>query len=321
MVTKAKSFDDVVYPPLEPLQTGHLQVSELHSLYWEVSGSADGQPVVVLHGGPGGGSIPDYRRYFNPKVYKIVVFDQRGCGKSTPHAELEDNTAMALVDDIEKLREHLKIDTWVVFGGSWGSTLSLLYAIHHPERTKALILRGIFLCRRSELLWFYQEGASFIFPDKFEPYRNHIPEEERHDLIAAYYRRLTSPDSDVRKAAAREWCMWEMCTSKLLPDVKYMDKADDLDYAAAFSRIECHYFVNHIFYKENFILENVQNIKDIPMYIAQGRYDVVCPMKSAWDLHKALPKSKLEVIGDAGHSMGEVGIAEKLVEFSDQLVL
>jgi len=320
MATKSKSFDDVVYPPLEPLQTGHLQVSDLHSLYWEVSGSAGGQPVVVLHGGPGGGSIPDYRRYFDPKAYRIVVFDQRGCGKSTPHAELQDNTAMALVEDIEKLRKHLEIDTWVVFGGSWGSTLSLLYAIHYPERTKALVLRGIFLCRRSELLWFYQDGASTIFPDKFDPYRDHIPEEERGDLIAAYYKRLTSPDSGVRQAAAREWCMWEMCTSKLIPDVKYMDKADNLEFAAAFSRIECHYFVNHIFYEENFILKNVEKIQHIPTYIAQGRYDVVCPMKSAWDLHKALPDSKLEVIADAGHSMGEVGIAEKLVQFTDLLV-
>jgi len=320
MSRTGKSFDDVVYPPIEPRKTGMLQVSELHSVYWEVTGAADGQPVVVLHGGPGGGSQTDYRRYFNPKKYNIVIFDQRGCGKSTPHAELKDNNSQALVGDIETLRKHLGIDDWFVFGGSWGSTLSLLYAIHHPDRVKGLILRGIFMCRRSELLWFYQDGASHIFPDKFAPYRDHIPEAERDDLIAAYYKRLTSDDKSVREAAAREWCLWEMCTSKLIPDTKYTDKAEDLAFAAAFSRIECHYFINGIFFEDGFILKKAEVLSKIPIHIVQGRYDVVCPMKSAWELHTALPHSKLEVVADAGHSMGEVGIAEQLVKITDTVV-
>jgi len=315
-----KSFSDVVYPCIEPRQTGMLKVSDLHTLYWEASGDAAGQPVVVLHGGPGGGSQTDYRRYFNPEKYNIVIFDQRGCGKSTPHADLTDNNSQALVGDIEKLRQHLNIEDWFVFGGSWGSTLSLLYAIHHPDRVKGLILRGIFLCRRSELLWFYQEGASHIFPDKFAPYREHIPENERGDLIAAYYKRLTSTDKSVRESAAREWCLWEMGTSKLIPDNSYIDKADNLSFAAAFSRIECHYFINGIFVEDGFILKKSDVLSKIPMHIVQGRYDVVCPMKSAWELHSALPHSKLEIVGDAGHSMGEVGIAERLVNITDNIV-
>merc|ERR1711872_208341 len=241
----------------------------------------------------GGGSQADYRRYFDPAAYRIIQMDQRGCGKSTPHAELQDNNTQALVADIEKLREFLGIDTWFVFGGSWGSTLSLTYAIHHADRVRALILRGIFMCRRSELLFFYQDGASHLFPDKFHPYREHIPEEERDDMIKAYYKRLTSADGDIRRAAAREWTLWEMGTSKLIPDTKYMDKADNLDFAAAFARIECHYFVN-------------------------GRYDVVCPAKSAWELHQASPHSRLVIVPDAGHSMGEVGIAEELVNITNR---
>jgi len=320
MSSSGKKFDDVVYPKIEPRQTGSLQVSDLHSIYWEVSGTASGQPVVVLHGGPGGGSQADYRRYFNPEKYNIVIFDQRGCGNSTPHAELKDNNTQVLVEDIEKLRKHLDIEKWCVFGGSWGSTLSLIYAITHPDRVKALILRGIFLCRKSELQWFYQDGASHIFPDKFEPYREHIPEEERGDLIKAYYQRLTSSEASVRQGAAREWCLWEMSTSKLFPDASYMDKADNLEFAAAFSRIECHYFMNGVFVEDGFILKKADVIKDIPMFIAQGRYDVVCPAKSAWELHSALPDSKLEIIADAGHSMGEVGIAAALVKFTDDIV-
>jgi len=314
-----KSFDDVVYPSIEPRETGMLKVSDIHTIYWEVSGVSTGQPVVVLHGGPGGGSQPDYRRYFNPEKFNIVILDQRGCGKSTPHAELEENNTQALVADIETLRKHLKIESWFVFGGSWGSTLSLIYGISHPARTKALILRGIFMCRRSELLWFYQEGASHIFPDAFAPYREHIPEEERGDLIAAYYKRLTSEVKSERLSAAREWCLWEMSTSKLIPDTKYTEKADDLEFAAAFSRIECHYFTNKIFVEDGFILKKAQTLKEIPMFIVQGRYDVVCPMKSAWELHQALPHSDLLVVPDAGHSMGEVGIAERLVKISDDL--
>ena len=327
MATRHQSLDDVLYPPLAAAKTGMLQVSELHTVYWEESGKSDGLPVMVLHGGPGGGSQDDYRRYFDPAAYRIVQvkeyscitiilytyhptqMDQRGCGKSTPHAELKDNNTQALVADIEKLRQFLGIDTWFVFGGSWGSTLSLTYAIHHPDRcaasltmantdcyvhcrVRALILRGIFMCRRSELLFFYQDGASHIFPDKFQPYREHIPEEERGDMIQAYYNRLTHADGDVRRAAAREWTLWEMGTSKLIPDTKYIDKADNLDFAAAFARIECHYFVNGIFVEEGFILKNVDKLANIPMSIVQGRYDVVCPAKSAWELHQAAPHSR-----------------------------
>jgi len=295
-----------------------LKVSDVHTVYWEESGNAEGLPVMVLHGGPGGGSQAEYRRYFDPSKYRIVQMDQRGCGHSTPHAELQDNNTQALVADIEKLRQFLGIDNWFVFGGSWGSTLSLTYAIHHPDRVRALILRGIFMCRRSELLFFYQDGASHLFPDKFQPYREHIPEMERGDMILAYYKRLTSPDGAVRRAAAREWTLWEMGTSKLLPDTKYIDKADNLDFAAAFARIECHYFVNGIFLEEGFILKNATKLASIPVDIVQGRYDVVCPATSAWELHQALPHSSLTIVPDAGHSMGEVGIAKQLVNITDK---
>jgi len=313
-----KTLDDVLYPDLEASKTGMLKVSDLHTVYWEECGNPAGLPVMVLHGGPGGGSQADYRRYFDPAAYRIIQMDQRGCGKSTPHAELQDNNTQALVADIEKLREFLGVDTWFVFGGSWGSTLSLTYAIHHADRVRALILRGIFMCRRSELLFFYQDGASHLFPDKFHPYREHIPEEERDDMIKAYYKRLTSADGDVRRAAAREWTLWEMGTSKLIPDTKYMDKADNLDFAAAFARIECHYFVNGIFLEEAFILKNVDKLSKTPMDIVQGRYDVVCPAKSAWELHQASPHSRLVIVPDAGHSMGEVGIAEELVNITNR---
>jgi len=313
-----KTLDDVLYPDLEASKTGMLKVSDLHTVYWEECGNPAGLPVMVLHGGPGGGSQADYRRYFDPKAYRIIQMDQRGCGKSTPHAELQDNNTQALVADIEKLREFLGVDTWFVFGGSWGSTLSLTYAIHHADRVRALILRGIFMCRRSELLFFYQDGASHLFPDKFHPYREHIPEEERDDMIKAYYKRLTSTDGDIRRAAAREWTLWEMGTSKLIPDTKYMDKADNLDFAAAFARIECHYFVNGIFLEEAFILKNVDKLSKTPMDIVQGRYDVVCPAKSAWELHQASPHSRLVIVPDAGHSMGEVGIAEELVNITNR---
>jgi len=303
---------------LEVNKTGMLKVSDLHTVYWEESGNAAGLPVMVLHGGPGGGSQADYRRYFDPSKYRIVQMDQRGCGQSTPHAELQDNNTQALVADIETLRKFLGIEDWFVFGGSWGSTLSLTYAIFHPDRVRALILRGIFMCRRSELLFFYQNGASHIFPDKFQPYREHIPEEERDDMILAYYKRLTSTEGEVRRAAAREWTLWEMGTSKLLPDTKYMDKADNLDFAAAFARIECHYFVNGIFLEEGYILKHANKLQNIPVDIVQGRYDVVCPATSAYELHQAVPHSNLTIIPDAGHSMGEVGIAKQLVNITDK---
>ena len=319
MLDTTTTLADVLYPPIEPHTTGMLQVSDVHTIAWEQSGSADGVPVVVIHGGPGGGGQPSYRQYFDPAAFNIIQFDQRGCGKSTPYAELEGNNTQASVSDLEALRAHLGLEKWHVFGGSWGSTLSLIYAQHHPERVMSLVLRGIFMCRKSELHWFYQDGASHLFPDAFEPYRNHIPTEEQSDLISAYYKRLTSDDVEVRRAAAKEWTRWEMATSRLFPDPEYLEKADDLDFAVAFARIECHYFINGIFVEEGFILKRAKTIEHIPTVIVQGRYDVVCPPRSAWELHKAMPQSRLVMVPDAGHSMGEVSIARELVAATDAL--
>tara|TARA_B100000575_G_scaffold224805_1_gene185300 strand:+ start:1089 stop:2129 length:1041 start_codon:yes stop_codon:yes gene_type:complete len=310
-------LDDVLYPKIEPYLEGMLSVSDHHTIAWECAGNPEGIPVIVIHGGPGGGSQPSYRQYFDPQKWNIIQFDQRGCGKSTPYASLEENTTNHLVSDIEALRKHLNVETWHVFGGSWGSTLSLIYGISHPKRVRSFILRGIFMCRRSELNWFYQEGASHVFPDAFEPYLNHIPKDEQHALISAYYSRLTSDDVEVRRNAAKEWTRWEMATSRLLPDPEYLDKAEDLDFAVAFARIECHYFINAIFVEEAYILNNTRTIEEIPTVIVQGRYDMVCPVKSAWELHKQLPNSKLYIIPDAGHSMGEVPIAKALVKATD----
>ena len=310
----AMKLGDVLFPEISTNIEGDLKVSDLHTIHWEESGNSSGHPVIVLHGGPGGGSQPMYRRYFEPQKYRIIQFDQRGCGKSTPHAELKDNNTMASVSDIEKLREHLEIEKWIVFGGSWGSTLSLIYAETYPERVEALILRGIFMCRSSELHWFYQDGASHIFPDAFAPYRDHIPLEEQSNLINAYYRRLTSKNLEVRKSAAFEWTRWEMSTSKLIPDSKYIEAADDSDFADAFARIECHYFVNGIFLEDEQILRDVGKIKHIPTWIVQGRYDVVCPVQTAWELKQKLNSAKLIIVPDAGHSVAEIPIAFELVK-------
>ena len=317
MLDVTTTIEEVLYPPIEPYKTGTLQVSELHTIAWERSGNPDGMPVIVIHGGPGGGGQPSYRQYFDPTAYNIIQFDQRGCGKSTPHAELEDNTTHASVKDIEMLRELFGIQKWHVFGGSWGSTLSLVYAQQFPERVESLMLRGIFMCRKSELHLFYQDGASHIFPDAFEAYREHIPSDEQHDFIQAYYTRLTSPSIEIRRAAAKEWTRWEMATSRLFPDASYLEKAEDLDFAVAFARIECHYFINGIFLDEAHILNHVDAIQHLPMHIVQGRYDVVCPARSAWELHKAIPSSYLTIVPDAGHSMGEVSIARELVAVTD----
>lgn len=318
--TKAQdTIDDFLYPKIEPYATGNLPVSQLHTIFWERSGNPNGEPVIVIHGGPGGGSQPSYRQYFNPEKFDIIQFDQRGCGKSTPYAELNENNTQNSVSDIEALRNHFGIDSWHVFGGSWGSTLSLIYAQNHPSRARSLVLRGIFMCRKSELHWFYQDGASHVFPDAFEPYSTHIPESERNDLIAAYYRRLTSEDVSIRRAAAKEWTRWEMATSRMFPDPDYLEKAEDLDFAVAFARIECHYFINGIFVEDGHILNNCDKIVNIPTTIIQGRYDMVCPTKSAWELHKALQNSNLVIVPDAGHSMGETSIARELVKATDEI--
>ncbi|HEX5707798.1 MAG TPA: prolyl aminopeptidase [Pyrinomonadaceae bacterium] len=307
------------YPPIEPYDQGMLRVSPVHELYYEQCGNPEGLPVVFLHGGPGGGIVPDYRRFFDPTAYRVVLFDQRGSGRSTPHASLEENTTWHLVEDIERLREHLGIDRWVVFGGSWGSTLSLAYAQTHPSRARALVLRGIFLCRPKEIRWFYQEGASAIFPDVWDEYARVIPEDERGDFLTAYHRRLTSDDEAVRLEAARAWSVWEGSTSKLYPDPHLIEHFGEAHLALSLARIECHYFMNNAFFDtDNYLIENVGKIRDIPAVIVQGRYDVVCPAMSAWELHRAWPEAELRIIPDAGHSATEPGIVSALVEATDR---
>lgn len=308
-----------LYPEIAPYKEGMLQVSKLHAIHWEECGNPKGKPVVFLHGGPGGGIDPAHRRYFDPKKYRIILFDQRGCGKSTPYAELRENTTWDLVDDIEKLRVLAGVETWVVFGGSWGSTLALAYAEKHPERVKALILRGIFALRRRELLWFYQDGTSLLYPDAFEPYRDHIPEGERHDMMAAYHRRLTSDDRAVRMAAAKAWSVWEGATSKLLPDAALMDKFAEDKHAEAFARIECHYFVNRGFFEhDDQLIRDASRLKGIPGVIIHGRYDVVCPLETAWLLHKAWPDGELQISADSGHAMSESANRTALLDATDR---
>jgi proline iminopeptidase len=304
----------LLYPAIEPFRTGHLKVSDVHEVYFEESGNPEGKPVVFLHGGPGGGSDGKYRRFFDPAVYRIVLFDQRGCGKSTPHACLDENTTWDLVADIERIRAHLGIDRWQVFGGSWGSTLALAYAETHPERVTELVLRGIFLLRKQEIDWFYQRGTSAIFADYWESYLAPIPEAERGDLLSAYHKRLTSDDANVRLEAARAWAVWEGSTSKLIPDPDMIERFSGDRFAEAFARIECHYFVNKGFFRtDTQLLDDAHKIEHIPTVIVQGRYDVVCPMESAWALHKVLPKAEFVVVADAGHSMHEPGITRALV--------
>jgi proline iminopeptidase len=308
-----------LYPPIEPYDQGKLKVSDLHTIHYEQSGNPQGKPVIFLHGGPGGGIAPMYRQYFDPEKWRVIIFDQRGCGQSTPYAELRENTTWDLVEDIEKIRNHLGIDKWVVFGGSWGSTLSLAYSQTHPDRCKGLILRGIFMLRRQEIQWFYQEGASNIYPDAWQEYLKPIPPAERHDLLQAYYQRLTSEDRNIRLEAARAWSVWEASTSKLVPSVESQQRFGEAQFAEAFARIECHYFVNKGFLKtENQLLENVDRIRHLPGVIVQGRYDVVCPMITAWELHQAWQEAEFIVIPDAGHSVSEPGIKTALIEASDR---
>lgn len=304
-----------LFPEIEPYDTGMLKVSDLHSIYYEESGNKNGNPVVFIHGGPGGGTSPRDRRFFDPEAYRIILFDQRGAGKSLPAYELRENTTWDLVDDIEKLRQHLKIDRWVVFGGSWGSTLGLAYSETHPDKVKAIILRGIFTCRRRELLWFYQEGCSLIYPDKFEAYRDHIPEVERGDMISAYYRRLTGEDEKARLSAAQAWSTWEMTTSRMFIDKELLQRAEKDTWCLQFARIECHYFVHGIFMKsDSQLLDNTDKLRNIPVTIIQGRYDVICPVETAWLLHKKLPHADFHIVQDAGHSTKEEGIQSQLIE-------
>ncbi len=308
-----------LFPPIEPFNEFDLKVSELHTIHVQESGNPNGKPAVFLHGGPGGGIEPVYRQYFDPGKWRLILFDQRGCGKSKPFAELRENTTWDLVADIEKIRTQLKIDKWVVFGGSWGSTLALAYSQTHPEQVKALILRGIFLLRKSELHWFYQEGASNIYPDAWEKFLEPIPPNERNDLLAAYYKRLTDDDPEIRLAAARAWSVWEGSTSKLHPNESLLDRFAQSQFAEAFARIECHYFTNGGFLEtEDQLLDNIDRIRQLPAVIVQGRYDVVCPITTAWDLKQVWPEADFHIILDAGHSMTEPGIRSKLIEYTNR---
>jgi len=306
------------YPPIEPYRTHRLKVSALHEIYVEECGNPSGRAVIFVHGGPGGGCEPWHRQFFDPKRYRIVLFDQRGCGRSTPNAELRENTTGDLVADMERIRELLGIDQWVVFGGSWGSTLGLAYAQAQPQHTRALVLRGIFLLRPEEIRWFYQDGANWIYPDAWEHYLAPIPQSERGDMVAAYHRRLTSENAAVRREAARAWSTWEGATSKLLQSEDMIARYSGDHFSEAFARIECHYFVNGgFFHSPNQLLEEIDRIRHIPAVIVQGRYDVVCPMKSAWDLHRAWPEASFAVVPDAGHAASEHGILNRLIEAAD----
>ena len=308
-----------LFAPIEPYETGMLRVSDLHEVYYEVSGNPDGKPAVVCHGGPGGGTTPSMRRYYDPERYKIILFDQRGCGKSKPHAELRDNNTWALIEDMEKIRQHLGVETWQVFGGSWGSTLALAYAQTHPDRVTELVLRGIFTLRRAELLWFYQEGASWVFPDAWEDYLAPIPADERGDMISAYYKRLTGENKDEQVRAARAWALWEGRTVSLFPSEEREQSFAGEAFATAFARIECHYFNNGGFFeRDDQIIANIGRVRHIPGVIVQGRYDVVTPMTTAWELAKEWPEADLQIIQDAGHAASEPGIIDALVRATNR---
>ena len=308
-----------LFPEIEPHRSGRLKVSDLHEIHWEECGNPKGKPVVCLHGGPGGGATPAMRRLHDPSVYRIVLFDQRGCGRSTPHAELAENTTWDLVADIARLREHLGIARWQVYGGSWGSTLALAYAETHPDRVSEMVLRGIFMLRRKELEWFYQEGASLIFPDLFEPYRDFIPEAERGDLIAAYHRRLTGDDEAVKLEAARRWSVWEGSTLSLLPDPARVAAFADPHYALAFARIECHFFAHSGWFEpEDQLLRNAHRLRDIPAVIVHGRYDMCTPMLNAWDLKKEWPEADLRIVDDGGHAVTEPGLVHEMVAATER---
>jgi len=302
-----------LYPPIEPNHAGFIDAGGVHKLYYEECGNPDGKPVVFLHGGPGGGCTVSNRRFWDPDVYRIILFDQRGSGRSEPYASLEQNTTWDLVNDIEVLRDTLNIKQWQVFGGSWGSTLALAYAQSYPECVSEIILRGIFLLRQKEIDWVYQHGTSELYPDAWEYYLAPIPEKERHDLVKAYYKRLTSNDLDIQMEAAKAWSIWEGMTSTLLPNDEITAEFGSTNMALALARIECHYFVNRGFMEENQLIDNVHRIRHIPSVIVQGRYDVLCPVVSAWELLKEWPEADLRIVPDAGHSAFEPGNIHELI--------
>jgi proline iminopeptidase len=310
----------MLFPAIQPDNHFYLQVSSVHELYVEQSGNMAGIPVVFLHGGPGASCEPVHRRFFDPEKYRIILFDQRGCGKSRPHASLQHNTTQHLIEDMEKLRLQLGIDRWLLFGGSWGSTLALAYAQMHPDKVLGLVLRGIFLCRQQDIDWFYQQGTSRLFPEAWQAFLQPVPKNERQDMIAAYHRRLTSENELERMAAAKAWSIWEGSTATLRPSSSVLDYFSDPHTALSVARIECHYFINKGFLKENQLLENMDKIKHLPGYIVQGRYDAICPIDQAYALNSYWPKSQLKIIPDAGHSASETGITQALIQSTNAMV-
>ncbi len=318
MHDQAASIRRDLYPALEPGRTEMLKVSDLHTIYVEQSGSQNGRPALALHGGPGGGLSPEMRRFFDPARFRIVMMDQRGCGRSTPNAEVRENTTWDLVADIERVRERYGIEKWLVFGGSWGSTLALAYAARHPERVAGLVLRGVFLLRRSEIDWFYQQGASWIFPDAYERYVAAIPPEERGDLVAAFHTRLMSPERETRLQAARAWARWEGETISMAGPAGLPARFNEDRFVEAFARIENHYFTNDGFFeRDGWLLEQAPRLRAIPCRIVHGRYDMCTPLANAWELKRAWPEAELEIIADAGHSSLEPGIVDALVRATD----
>ena len=312
-----------LYPETEPYESGMLDVGDGQAIHWELCGNPDGKPAVFLHGGPGGGLVPDHRRVFDPDAYRVLLFDQRGCGQSTPNAgeygaDLSTNTTWHLVVDIERLREMIGVERWLVFGGSWGSTLALAYAETHPLRVSELILRGIFFSDAAERRWAYEGGSAHLFPDRWEDFVAPIPADERHDLLAAYHRRLDDPDPEVRREAAVAWSVWEAATIHLIPRQETIDKFSEPGHANAFARIETHYFVNNAFMEEGQLLRDVGRLREIPGIIVQGRYDLCTPMSTAWSLHRAWPEAEFIVVDDAGHSASEPGITHQLIEATDR---
>ena len=308
-----------LFNSIQPYVSHHLQVDDLHTLYVEECGNPAGLPVVFLHGGPGAGCAPYHRRYFDPNIYRIILFDQRGCGKSTPHACLEKNTSWDLVADIEAIRKHLNIEKWVVFGGSWGSTLGLLYSQTHPDSVSGLILRGIFLARDKDVQWFYQHGTSELFPDYWEKFIEPIPEAERGDMVAAYSKQLTGDDEIQQLRAAKAWSVWEGMTATLQTDKAVVNSFSNSHTALSVARIECHYFMNQCWLEPNQLIKNINKIRHIPGYIVQGRYDVICPVEQAWALAAAWPEAQLSIIADAGHAIVESGITDALLNITREI--
>lgn len=306
------------YPEIEPFETGFLDTGDGHRVYWERVGTKGAKPAVFLHGGPGGTIGPTQRRLFDPTLYDVILFDQRGCGKSTPNASLEENTTWHLVADVERLRQMMGVEKWLVFGGSWGSTLALAYSQTHPERVSELVLRGIYTLTKAELDWYYQFGVSEMFPDKWERFQAPIPEDERHEMMAAYRKRLVGDDRDEQLRCARAWSLWEGETITLLPNPAYSGTFEEDDYALAFARIENHYFVHAGWLEEGQLLRDAYKMKDIPGVIIHGRYDMPCPAKYAWALHKAWPKAEFHLIEGAGHAYLEPGILDQLIRATDR---